>query len=90
MTAKTFDENQNIFYLEIVPLFQHLWFLGFGRWEGGGLARLLGRLGQGWWWQLPQHWGSVTLGDRGEGGGRHLDMTQLVRVWINVVVGGGD
>ena len=80
----------NNFYLEIVLRLEHLRLLGFWRWEGGCLAGLLGRLGQGGRWKLPQHWGSVTLGDRGEGGGRHLDMTQLVRISINVVVGGGD
>ena len=83
---KNFTNN---FYLEIVLRLKHLRLLGFWRWEGGGLAGLLGRLGQGGGWQLPQHWGSVTLGDWGEGGGRHLDITQLVRILINVVVGGG-
>ena len=89
LIVKTFDEFLNcVSYLEIVLRFQHLRLLGFRRWEGSGLAGLLGRLWESGRWELPQNRRSVTLWDRGESGGKNLDITQLVRIWVKLVVGG--
>ena len=67
-------------HLETILRHKCFWFLGLWRWKRGRLAWLLDRLGQGGGWQLLQNGRSVALGDRGEGGGRNLDITQSVRI----------